>query len=363
MESNKQVQKAGEGAQQFQVGSMSTVVNNGFSAENVSQMFKELVPMVIQDYTKEAYKIAEERISNLEEKLMPRIIEIENAIPMFADPAFQMQLKSAQRAAAISDKEEDYELLSELIVAHIKKGKDRKNRTGIQKALEIVGQIDSDALCALTIAHAIDSYLPLQERAIEGLAVLDGLFSKLLYEDLPKGIEWLDHLDVLGAVRLSQFGGLKKFSVYYSERLTGYACVGINKNSSQYNDAVDLLKSINMNSDVFIENPFLEEYVCLPVYNKKAIKNIQIVRFDVARKIEEKEIAVFEKIWDIYEKDDNLQEKVNTKFIEMWDTFSALKTVRLWWESLPTAFSITKVGKVLAHTNAKRCDKGIPDMI
>lgn len=127
MENNKQAQKAGEGAQQLQVGSM--VVNNGFSADNVSQMFKALVPMVIQDYTKEAYRIAEERIASLEDKLMPRIIEIENVIPMFADPTFQMQLKFAQRAAAISDKEEDYELLSELIVAHIKKGKDRKNRT------------------------------------------------------------------------------------------------------------------------------------------------------------------------------------------------------------------------------------------
>lgn len=211
MESNKQVQKAGEGAQQFQVGSM--VVNNGFSADNVSQMFKALVPMVIQDYTKEAYRIAEERISNLEDRLMPRIIEIENAIPMFADPIFQMQLKFAQRAAVISDKEEDYELLSELIVAHIKKGQDRKNRTGIQKALEIVGEIDSDALCALTIAHAIYCYLPLQGEAREGLAILDGLFSKLLYENLPQGIEWLDHLDVLGAIRLSQIGNLNKFSV------------------------------------------------------------------------------------------------------------------------------------------------------
>lgn len=229
--------------------------------------------------------------------------------------------------------------------------------------MEIVGEIDSDALCALTIAHAVDSYLPLQGEAREGLGILDGLFSKLLYENLPQGIEWLDHLDVLGAIRLSQIGDLKKFSVYYPERLTGYASIGINKKSEQYNDAVELLKSINMNSDVLIENPFLEEYVYLPVFNKEAIKNIQIIRSNTIRIVDEKEIQVFEKIWDIYEIDSNLQEKVNAKFIEMWDTFPSLKTVRLWWESIPTAFSITRVGKVLAHTNAKRCDNGIPDMI
>ena len=55
--------------------------------------FKALVPMSIQDYTKEAYRIAEERITCFENKLLPRIEEIENAIPMFADPVFQVQLK------------------------------------------------------------------------------------------------------------------------------------------------------------------------------------------------------------------------------------------------------------------------------
>ena len=49
--------------------------------------------------------------------------------------------------------------------------------------------------------------------------------------------------------------------------------------------------------------------------------------------------------------------------MDMWDSFEALRTVRVWWEDISRGFSITSVGKVLAHTNAKRCDKRIPDLI
>ena len=201
MENSKQIQKAGDKAQQIQAETV--VVNNGFSVNDISALFQSLIPLAIQDYTKEAYKIAEERIGYFESKLMPRIIEIENALEMFAEPAFQVLVKNAQRTAAISDRENDYDTLAELIVAHIEKGYDRKNRVGIQKAVEIVGTIDTDALCALTVSHIINSYLPAQDNIKDGLEAFNELFSKVICEKLPNGIEWLDHLDVLGAVRIS----------------------------------------------------------------------------------------------------------------------------------------------------------------
>lgn len=361
MENSKKVQKAGEGAQQIQADSVT--VNNGFSANDVANIFRTLVPISIHDYTQEAYRIAEERITSFENKLLPRIEKIENAIPKFADPVLQMQLKNAQRAAAVSESDEDYELLTELIVAHIEKGFDKKNRTGIQKAVEIVGMIDNDALCALTVAHAINSYLPVHGTAKEGLQVLNGLFSKLMYERLPEGIDWLDHLDTLGAIRINVISKMKKFSEYYTMSLNGYACVGIKKQSEEYLRVLDLLASINLNQNSLIDNPFLAGYVCLPVPNKNAIAQITFVNASGERNLDKRELETLFLIWDMYSQDNRLQAEVNKKFMDMWDSFDALKNVRIWWESILRAFSITGVGKVLAHTNAKRCDKGIPDLI
>ena len=242
--------------------------------------------MSIQDYTKEAYRIAEERITCFENKLLPRIEEIENAIPMFADPVFQVQLKNAQRSAAVSDRKEDYELLTELIIAHVEKGANRKNRTGIQKATEIVGMIDNDALCALTVAHAIGSFAPMQLTAREGLQDLNQLFTRLIYEKLPEGVDWIDHLDVLGTIRINAFGSMKKISEYYTKTLNGYACIGIEKQSDNYKRALDLLANINLNQRALIDNPFLEGYVCLPVYNKDGIQNIELINSNGTRTLE-----------------------------------------------------------------------------
>ena len=67
------------------------------------------------------------------------------------------------------------------------------------------------ALCALTVAHAIGSFAPMQLTAREGLQDLNQLFTRLIYEKLPEGVDWIDHLDVLGTIRINAFGSMKKF--------------------------------------------------------------------------------------------------------------------------------------------------------
>ena len=123
------------------------------------------------------------------------------------------------------------------------------------------------------------------------------------------------------------------------------------------------MANINLNQRALIDNPFLEGYVCLPVYNKDGIQNIELINSNGTRTLEKKELDVLYSIWDMYDTGDQLQDEVNKKFMDMWDSFEALRTVRVWWEDISRGFSITSVGKVLAHTNAKRCDKRIPDLI
>ena len=69
-------------------------------------------------------------------------------IESFSDPAFQRLLVKAEQEAAASEREADYDLLTELLVYHVQKGDNRKNRAGVLKATEIVDLIDNTALCA-----------------------------------------------------------------------------------------------------------------------------------------------------------------------------------------------------------------------
>lgn len=54
---------------------------------------------------------------------------------------------------------------------------------------------------------------------------------------------------------------------------------------------------------------------------------------------------------------------VVNSFMERWDSFENLKRVREWYDSIEPGFEITRVGAILAHINAKRCDPHIPDLV
>lgn len=275
MDINKQTQQAGEGSQQIQATNVTIINNNGPTEEQVNErvkkVVKELIPVAIKEYTEEARETANERIAKLENFILPRISQVDGMLESFADPAFQRLLVKAEQEAAVSERDADYELLTELLVCHVQKGDDRKNRAGIIKATEIVDMVDNDALCGLTIINTLESIKPAWGNVSEGLAILNRLYKKLEYMDLPMGIEWLEHLDALGAIRLSSgITTLKKFSEYYPGVLTGYACVGIKKGSEEHKKAVELLSTVNIGLSGLADNCFLDGYVRLEIVNKKS---------------------------------------------------------------------------------------------
>ena len=48
--------------------------------------------------------------------------------------------------------------------------------------------------------------------------------------------------------------------------------------------------------------------------------------------------------------------------MEEWDKRENLKTLREWWDTIGNSIQVTSVGKVLAHSNAQRCDKNLPSL-
>jgi hypothetical protein len=256
------------------------------------------------------------------------------------------------------------------MIHRFQKGADRIARTGISLAVEIVDKVSDEALLGLTVRHAIDSFIPAGGDIGQGLDVLNDLFGKIFYKELPIGHDWLDHLDILNAVRLTPFGGLKKVAQFYPEQLSGYVDVGIEKNSENHNKAIEILKRNNLPSSILIDHTFNSDFLRLCVARKKSIDelsmNIQIVDdgklVTIQQKLSQEQKQAIQSIYELYTNDDIKKQNNINSFMSEWDKRSNLKILREWWDSISTGFTVTTVGKVLAHSNAQRCDKNLPPL-
>lgn len=360
---NNQEQKSGDNSQQIQAGMI--VVNHGIQEKRAREIFMEMFENSRESFSNEAIEKAEERVKKFEDDLIPKMQRIEGALEAFADPLFQVMLTSAHKSAAITTNENDYSILSELLIHKIKKGNDRKSISGISKAIEIVNEIPDEALLGLTVEYAWEQVQPNSGIISEGLTVLDNLFSTLIYDELPKGIEWIEQLDVLNAIRITDFSSFKKMDEYYTEKFNGYCCLGIKKDSEDYIKACELLKSINI-SNILIENELNTEYVRLAIVNKDQIKCLKRIIYDLKTgkngevDLLESEKETLNQIFDMYDKTNDSE--VKKKFLQKIEEKANLKRLKEWVDNIPRSYIITPIGKVLAHANAQRCDQNFPPL-
>lgn len=362
---SSQKQDGGDGSTNLQA--MQMVVNLGIDEKRAREICQEMHLQLKNDYTQEALKIANARVNAFEDRLFPKIEKVEGALGAFADPSFQLLLAEAHKRAASTERSEDYDLLSELLIYRFQIGQNRNVRAGISHAVEIVDQVSDEALVGLTASHAIQRFTPSTGDINIGLDVFNNLFGKIIYRDLPTGNDWLDHLDILNAVRLSAFGNLKKIHQLYPEKLSGYVDVGIDKKSDDYKKAVEIIFKNDLPNDILIDHSLNTDFVRVKVTTKEKINEIylkyqvlhegSLLNYDKVN-LSDDQIKAIESIYDLYSQDGNLKQSNIDKF--MVDKRQNLKTLREWWDSLTTGFNITAVGKVLAHSNAQRCDKNLP---
>lgn len=365
---SKQNQRAGDNSQQLQAESM--VVNIGIDEKRAREIYREMNLQLRKDYSQEALKIANSRVSEFEDKLLPKMDEVDGALEAFADPSFQLLLVEAQKTAAASERPADYDLLAELLIHRFKKGENRVTRAGISRAVEIVDEISDDALLGLTVFHSVTYFVPASGDIYQGLKVLNDLFGKLFYGNLPIGSEWLDHLDILDAVRVNNFGKLKKVEDYYSHMLSGYVDNGIEKNSDNYEKALSILKINNLPQNLLVEHVLNPDYVRINLPNKDQIKSLTLQRpiaqnnqiFLQSIPLSEQQINGINEVYDLYKVDNNVRQQNINKFKEEWDKQPNLKILKEWWDKISVSIQLTSVGKVLAHSNAQRCDKNLPPL-
>lgn len=365
---NKQIQEAGDNSQQLQASNM--IVNIGIDEKRAREIYQEMNLQLRKDYSQEAFNIANSRVIEFENKLLPRMEAVDGALEAFADPSFQLLLVEAQKTAASTERPADYDLLSELLIYRFQKGNNRVTRAGINRAVEIVDEISDDALLGLTVFHSVAHFLPASGDIQQGLKVLNDLFGKLFYSNLPIGSEWLDHLDILDAIRISNFGELKKMEEYYSQMLDGYINIGIEKSSDNYNKAIDILRNSGLPQSLLVDHALNPDYIRVNLPNKDQINSLtlsqQIIQsgqlLATTTPLSEAQINAIKSIYDLYKTDDGVRQQNVKIFMEEWSKQPNLKTLREWWDSIGVGLQLTSVGKVLAHSNAQRCDKKLPSL-
>lgn len=365
---NKQNQKAGHNSQQLQADKM--IVNLGIDEKRAREIYQEMNLQLRRDYSEEAFTIASNRVSEFENQLLPKMEAVDGALEAFADPSFQLLLVEAQKTAASSERPADYDLLAELLIHRFQKGENRIIRAGISRAVEIVDKISDDALLGLTAFHSASYFIPVTGDILQGLNVLNELFGKILYNSLPTGNEWLDHLDILDTIRVNSFGNLKKINQYYPVVLAGYIEVGIEKDSDSYEKALELFKNVGLPPNILVEHALNKKFLRINLPNIDQIDSLTLQQnlvingntFIVPVKLSEEHKEAINTVYNLYMKDDSIkQQNINT-FMEEWDKHQNLKILREWWDSLGSSIQVTSVGKVLAHSNAQRCDHNLPPL-
>ena len=353
MSKKKQIQTAGDNSVQAQFGNMEncniTINDQNLIRAIATEVCSKEMLNLYRTCTQDALEMANKRDKMFAETFIPRIENIESAINSLKDPDFQFMIQEARETASKTDRKEDWELLSDLLIYHIEKGQSRFIDAGIKRAIRIVNEIDLDALSALTVACALKYYSLRSSKFKEGLIVLNNLFGVLLYSKLPTGNEWLDHLDLLGAVRVLPTIRLNKSREYLCSKCSEFVCVGVKKGTEEFDKIIEFLKMNNIPFSVLVDNECLDGYMRLNIDNNTELSQ------------EEKEVLL--QAQSYYTNDNAAMQLACDNFIQMWDSFENLKSVRAWWDAIPNGFDISCLGRVLAQTNLKRIDQSLPDLI
>lgn len=351
MEINNQAQTGGDNSTQIQ----GNVINMyGITEQRAREICSEEARKVLKKCVEESEEIARKRVNNFIEEFIPRIRKIEKDLKSFADPAFITLVQKAISTVTCTERNEDYENLSELLAQRVKNKSNIKRTASITKVVEILYQIDDDALCGLTTYYSVKKFIPTKGSSIsDSLSSLNSLLDKIMYMKLPSGYRWIDHLYLLGMIQTIPYKQIDKIPDCLIMNFNGYVCIGIRKNSENHNKASEIIKSNDISGNILVENEFCKDYVRLNIVNKFSIDNMDINQY-------QKE--ALRTIWNMYEQNSSLQKKIDEKFNEQFSSFQKLSELKSWWNSISPYFILTSAGEVLAHVNANRCYDKLPTL-
>lgn len=364
MEINKQTQNAGDNSQLIQA---QNIIIQGITEKRAREIWREEYLTNAQNRAQEARSIADERVAKLENKIIPKMVEYDNTLKAFSDPAFMYSLRRAQVSAASSDKEEDYDLLAELLLNRVKDGENRGKRLAINTAIDVVDKIPEDALLGLGMVYAIMNLSPITENFYKRLESYNKLYDNIIENStLPFGTEWLEHLDLLSIIRLSPkgIGEFKKMENVIPDLFKSYKVTGLANDDSTLLQIKEDFKRSNIPLNAFIPHPLKSgfEMLDLPhdINQIKFFYTINGRRQTLDPTVKQK--SLLQRALNLINVDATTDNELNKEIIRKWKEFPILKSVLEWWDNIPQYFTITPAGMALANAYTHGKDANIPKL-
>lgn len=339
-------------------------INIGLTEERVREIIKTEKKAILKELELVSKKEADERLDRYTDILLPKLVKAE-VLDSFNNPAIQMLYKKSERTAVCTTETKDYEMLSELLIHRVENNGDITISTAISKAIEEVNNVSDEALRTLSLIYSIISFVPVTGDIFKALEIIDDHYKNIIDDyELPIDDEWLENLELVRAVRIDDSSGKKELKDFFLEKFKMLFTLGIRKGSPNYDKAIELLKKTNFGEKVLIENLLDNNYVRLN-YSHKGVDSI-IIDYSLTEReifiLSEEDKNILNSITDIYETN---RDFVKGKFNEIISNYENICKVIEWWDGnlLNKGFTITKIGMVLAHTNLKRIDSRVPDLI
>ncbi len=368
MEINNQTQKGGDNSTQIQAGTINYIYQ-GITEEKAKEICRYECQKALQQWAQNAHDTANERISKLEEKVLPKMVKYDKELRIFSDPSFQILLRKAQISAACSERDEDYEMLSDLLLHRAEQSDNRSRKLGIEKAIEVVDKVDEVALIALSLVYAIDKFIPISLNVDEGINALANLYTKIIgCKSLPDGTEWMEHLDLLSAIRMNStgIGSFNKMENFVPQKLHNYFVCGIENSSVQYEQIVERFKKCGLSMSCFTPYPLKSGFLQLNIPTNN-IDELSITRtttqglsIQIPLTTEQKDCISF--AIQMAAKEDLNDENMKLEFWKIWNKHPILSRIKDWWNKLPVLFTITPMGKALANAYIKGKDPTVPSL-
>lgn len=380
MLNNNTSQQTGDNSNAIQINNLE-IHKTGFTPNEIIDIYNKISEPLYKEWTQNAIQEIHNRLNSFQEKIIERLLKLENAQKAFSDPAFQFLLRDTQKVAGISGEEITYDLLVDLLEKKINEINKKNDNTLYKRAVEIIESIDIDLLSIITTYKLIFSRIPLSFNYKKGIRDLANSFKQLHIDKIQLSNDIVDKLELLNLTRISSISNRTNLYGIIINNCDGYLALGIKKNSEEYLKALELLNSINFSNSILKENEFFPEYVkfsyssidCLTDYNKYNYsfpeKNFlcspdissntlpNFINIKYFNKIDQKELKTFQEIINLFSKDTNKINIIREYLIKEMKQYDIFNYVEKIWDLINCNSHFTMLGNFIFDISYKRIMK------
>lgn len=369
--SNKNIKKqiGGDSSLQVQSDTFNQQINNyyvsGVTEEQVITIFKEQAKNIIQEYGIIAEEKANERINKFENITLEKIHNLEASLDAFKKPELRVFVSECYKSAVQTDLDSDYDVLSELLLERIKNDGNRAIYSYLKYATQIIPDLDSNALLALTVYFCAYDLIFNATRPLDVMRMMDELYKNVLYAKLPEKSDWIEQLEILRCIKTHQFYMPLSYIEHFKKTYSAFFEIGIKENSENYVKTIEILNQNKIPSDIFEPHEFNPGYYKLSIARESDIdKRIAFKSFFGGNLImpTEEQKSALHAIYKLYESNSALKAAISAKIKDTLKTYQYINSIISWLDKIKVSFSIASVGNLIANANSRIYEKQIPKL-